>query len=229
VCKTYPLERDIVVATLAGILVCTIGIVCVLLATHRRGPRAGLGSATLFASLAVFFAMPPTLSFKIARLHDLGVLAVYAFTSLAILHFFNRNQRREFSSLDPFTPLTSPVSGHRLAATDLLDRVPRLNNSANEISLDQNVSRLIDDVVELAKENAVAGGTISIYRAALPSLNRVWIVAPLRNDVSLPRAVVIGLQDQHCHEIARPDWPGNCSLTWFANESERIFQVTAQL
>jgi len=222
-------ERDIVVATLAGILVCTLGIVCVLLVTHRRGRRAGLGLATLFAGLAVFFAMPPTLSFKVARVHDLGVLAVYAFTSLAILRFFNRNQHQEFSSLDPFMPLTSSVLGQRPASFNARDRELRPNKPGNEIGPDQNVSSLIDDVVELAKANAVAGATVSVYRAALPSLNRVCIVAPRSNDVTLPRALVIGLRDQHCHEIARPDWPGNCSVTWFDNESERIYQISARL
>jgi hypothetical protein len=191
--------------TLPGILICLIGIIGVVLITNRRGRAAGLALAAFFGASVAFFVMPPMFSFRIHQPYDLATLIGYGLSSLIALHLFRRpaHQHVSFDS-------------------------PTLHEERSELYFDRKISEVIANVAELAKASATVAGRTSIHSAYQPGLRKVWIVAQRRTDAPLPHSLIIGLRDEDCQRIVRPDWPANCSVTWFDNGAERVYQISIQ-
>jgi hypothetical protein len=214
---------------LAGILICLIGIIGVVLIADRRGRGAGLALAAFFAAFVAFFVMPPVFSFRIDRPYDLATLVGYGLSSLAAVRLFRRGTRREVPSDNPTVSLTTTMMlGSSAVSTSLLKSQFSRNEEESELYLDPKISKVIADVFELANESTTIAGRTSVHSAYQPGLRKVWIVAQRLPGVPLPHSMIIGLRDEDCQRIVCPDWPANCSVTWFDNRAERVYQISIQ-
>ena len=120
------------------------------------------------------------------------------------------------------------MMGSRITSTALPETQSTRRKEGLELYFDPKISRVIANVLELANESATATGRTFIYSAHQPGLRKVWIAAQRRMDGSLPNSLIIGLRDEDCQSIVRPDWPANCSVTWFDNGVERVYQISIQ-
>jgi len=208
----------------AAIFVCLAGILGVVLISERHGRGAGLAVSALFSAFAAFFVMPPALSFRIERPGDLGILVGFALSSLAILHLFRRAESQDVLSS---AGLMLPVPP-RMDAEVLSIALPQ-SRLANEPDYDPDVSGVIEDVRGLAKETAPSIDQIFVHSALQPGLRKFWVIARRRADVATQTPLIIGLRDEHCQRITRPAWPANCSVAWFDNDAERVYQISVRL
>lgn len=173
--------------------------------------------------------MPPVFSFRIDRPYDLAALIGYGFTSLAAIHLFRRGARQEIPSDNPtFSGAPTGAPEFPIVRPILPEWRSPLAEEEFELHFDPKVSKVIADVLDLVKQGAgVAAGT-SLHSARRPGIRKIWIVAHRAGDQTLTRSLIIGRRDEDCQKINRPDWPGNCSVTWFDNAAERVYQITVE-
>jgi hypothetical protein len=183
--------------------------------TNKRGRGAGLTLAAFFGASVAFFVMPPMFSFRIDQPYDLATLIGYGLSSLAAAHLFRRGARQQVSFDSRTLTLNTAPAFSR-------------HEDGLELYFDPKISNVIANVLELASESPTIAGRTSIHSACQPGLRRVWIVAQRRTDAPLPHSLIIGLRDEDCQTIVRPDWPANCSVTWFDNRVERVYQISIQ-
>ena len=224
---------------MTSILVCVIATLGVAIATVRLGRYAGLSLTFLSTALIAFFVMPPELSFRVENPRDLATLFTHGTTSLVVAHMLRRKRRRQVPAERPIrVPRTLDINA--LSITAAIAQALEIGEYRRMVEVhgtpdlaptpshfDPEIAHVIADVLNLAFDQSPTVRRVSIYAGLQPGSEHLWIAAQHQPDPPLPYSLTVG-----CHtaeRVVHPSWRTRCSVTWFDNGIEHIYQIAIPL
>jgi hypothetical protein len=207
-------------------------VLAVLLATHSFGRMAGITTAAACGASLAFFAMEPVFSFEIASPLDQGTLAAYLLTSFL---FVLRAPKSEAIVLDKLTwPVRKPLTIRGTAFAELL-RIAVIDAWPESVELDVDPGLRVTcslHRIEPALSAIMRAGIadlvpvrIASYAGGAPGQNRIWVAIQYKAWPAEPHVLHIGRHADRCTPLETPNGT-DCSVTWFDNGFERVFQIS---
>jgi hypothetical protein len=219
----------------AATLIAGLCALAVFIATQSFGRIAGISTAAACGVSLAFFTMDPVFSFEIASPVDRGTLLAYGVTSfLLLLRKPRRNQVRpervawpsgkqgRTQEIDFAGFLEAAVAQTWPDTVDIdIDPRMRIPGSGDEIQplLNMIMRAGVPDLVPVR---------IAAYSGTAPGQTLVWVALQYKPWPDEPHVFRIGRHRDGCARLETPN-PEACSVSWFDNGFERVFQICLTL
>jgi hypothetical protein len=215
----------------ATLLIGLAAALAVLIATQSFGRIAGISTAAACGASLAFFAMEPVFSFEIASPLDQGTLLAYGLASFLLVA---RAPKRDLISLEPLAwPVRKPRATRRTAFAEILQTaVAHAWPEGVEIDVDPRMRVPRSPEIEPVLATVMRAGVpdlvptrIAAYGGDTPGQSHVWLALQYKAWPAEPHVLHIGRAADRCRRLETPNG-ANCSVTWFDNVFERVFQIS---
>jgi hypothetical protein len=218
---------------LSALLFAAACALAVLWSSQAFGRIAGISTAAACGASLVFFAMEPVFSFEIASPADRGTIIAYGIaTFLMVL----RQPRRDAARLEhvawqsgasrksletEFVQLLEAAAAQVWPAGVAIDIDPRMRVPGSGDELEQ-----VLDTIMRARVPDLVPVRIAAYSGTAPGHCLIWVALQYKQWPAEPHIVRSGRRADLCEHLETPNH-GVCSVSWFDNGFERVFQISA--
>ncbi len=222
-----------------GIIACAIAIGAITIMGAFRGRLAAL-TTTGVSTAIVALAVPPFLSFRVESSTDLAAVFLQGVIGLFIATRMPARSRRHRQPViirpaPANPPINRSYSLHSVTQT-MMQRDPGLRTRIDDVHVYGNIGEnvtlsesclleIVGDVLRIVFSHETVR-RISIHTGRRPGVEQITIIAARDLVPALPRMYLLGRSDLQSKVLQMEHWPAQCSVTWFDNGYDYIYQIS---